>query len=92
VAGLAASGGATAAVTSPTAHPAAGRTLIPAAFETEYGENTCYVFGLAARAGHRVRRTENQSFELAITAFTKVFINGHQLLQLQFQIYSVAHL
>lgn len=81
MAALATRGRTAAAATTAAAHPTAGRTFIATALEAEHGENPRNAFGVASRAGYRVRRTKHQSFELTVTAITVVFVDGHQLLR-----------
>jgi hypothetical protein len=71
-------GGTTAAVTGATSHPTAGCAFVSTTLETEYGEYALDVLCIAAGASHWIRRPKHQDFELVITTFAVIFVNGHQ--------------
>ena len=74
------SGGTAAAAAGATSHPTAGCAFVSTTFETEYGEYTFDILCTAGGTSHWIRRPKHQDFELVITTFAVIFVNGHQLL------------
>jgi hypothetical protein len=72
------SGGTAATITGAASHPTAGCAFVSTTLETEYGEYALDVLCTAGGAFHWIRRAKHQDFELVITTFAVIFVNGHQ--------------